>query len=65
VDDGKNTRTLVNLAPGVGRTVQGVAPWTLSSTELKSLQIYFQGGKVLLPPDAGPRIYLKEHTVSP
>ena len=65
VDDGKNTRTLVNLAPGVGRTVQGVAPWTLSSTELKSLQIYFQGGKVLLPPDAGPRIYLKEQTVSP
>ena len=65
VEDGKNTRTLVNLSPGVGRTVQGVAPWTVSSTELKSLQIYFQGGKVLLPPDAGPRIYLKEQKLSP
>lgn len=65
VDDGKNTRTMVNLTPGVGRSVVGVSPWTLSSNELKSVQIYFQGGKVLLPPDAGARIYLKELPVSP
>lgn len=65
VDDGKKTHTLVTLAPGVGRSIYGVSPWTVSSVEMKSLQIYFQGGKVLLPPDAGSRIYLKEQTVSP
>ena len=65
VDDGKKTHTLVSLAPGVGKSVYGVSPWTVSSSEMKSLQIYFQGGKVLLPPDAGSRIYLKEQAVSP
>ena len=65
VDDGKNKRTVVKLSPGVGRSVVGVSPWTLSSNDLKSVQIYFQGGKVLLPPDAGTRIYLKEQAVSP
>lgn len=65
VDDGKKTHTVVTLSPGVGKSVYGAAPWTVSSAELKSLQIYFQGGKVLLPPDAGSRIYLKEQPVSP
>lgn len=65
VDDGKKTHTLVTLAPGIGRSVYGVSPWTIASAEMKSLQIYFQGGKVLLPPDAGARIYLKEQAVSP
>jgi len=65
VDDGKKSRTMVTLTPGVGRSVYGSPPWTIASTEIKSLQIYFQGGKVLLPPDTGARIYLKEQSVSP
>ena len=65
VDDGQKKHTLVTLVPGVGKSVHGTAPWTVASNDMKSLQIYFQGGKVLLPPDAGARIYLKEQAVSP
>ena len=65
VDDGKKSHTVVTLTPGVGRSVYGSSPWTIASTEMKSLQIYFQGGKVLMPPDTGSRVYLKEQAVSP
>jgi hypothetical protein len=65
VDDGKNKRTLVTLTPGAGRSVHGAAPWTLASTDLKAVQVYFQGAKVWLPPEAGSRIYLKELPISP
>jgi hypothetical protein len=65
VEDGKNKRTLVTLTPGAGRSVHGAAPWTLASTDLKALQVYFQGAKVWLPPEAGSRIYLKEQPISP
>jgi hypothetical protein len=65
VDDGKNKRTLVTLTPGAGRSVHGAAPWTLASTDLKAVQVYFQGAKVWLPPEAGTRIYLKEQPISP
>jgi hypothetical protein len=65
VDDGKNKRTLVTLTPGAGRSVHGAAPWTLASTDLKAVQVYFQGAKVWVPPEAGTRIYLKEQPISP
>ena len=65
VDDGKNKRTLVTLTPGAGRSVHGAAPWTLASTDLKAVQVYFQGAKVWVPPEAGTRIYLKELPISP
>jgi hypothetical protein len=65
VDDGKNKRTLVTLTPGAGRSVHGAAPWTLASTDLKAVQVYFQGAKVWVPPEAGSRIYLKELPISP
>jgi hypothetical protein len=65
VDDGKNKRTLVTLTPGAGRSVHGAAPWTLASTDLKAVQVYFQGAKVWLPPEVGTRIYLKEQPISP
>ena len=65
VDDGKQKQILVTLTPGTGRTVKGHAPWTIASSDLKSVQIYFQGSKVWLPADAGQRILLTEQAVSP
>jgi hypothetical protein len=65
VDDGKNKRTLVTLSPGAGRSVHGSSPWTVASGDMKSLQVYFQGAKVWVPPEAGTRIYLKEQPISP
>lgn len=65
VDDGKNKRTLVSLIPGAGRSIHGTAPWTVASADMKSLQVFFQGAKVWVPPEAGARIYLKEQPISP
>ena len=65
VDDGLKNRTVVNLEPGVGRSVHGSAPWTVSSHSLSTAQIYFQGSKVNLPSETANRIYLKEQIPSP
>ena len=65
VDDGKNKRTLVTLTPGAGRSIHGSPPWTIAAADLKSVQVYFQGAKVWVPPEAGTRIYLKELPISP
>jgi len=65
VDDGLKNRTVVNLEPGVGRSIHGSAPWTVSSHSLSTVQIYFQGSKVNLPSDTANRIYLNEQIQSP
>ncbi len=65
VDDGKNKRNLVTLTPGAGRSIHGSPPWTIATSELKSVQVYFQGAKVWVPPEAASRIYLKEQPISP
>jgi hypothetical protein len=65
VDDGKNKRNLVTLTPGAGRSIHGSPPWTIAAADLKSVQVYFQGAKVWVPPEAGTRIYLKELPISP
>lgn len=65
VDDGKRKHTLVTLTPGAGRTVHGQSPWTITTQDLSSVQIYFQGAKVGLPADAGQRVLLTEQAVSP
>jgi hypothetical protein len=65
VDDGKSKRTLVTLSPGAGRSIHGSPPWTIATSELKSVQVFFQGAKVWMPPEAASRIYLKEQPISP
>jgi hypothetical protein len=65
VDDAKQNRTVLNLEPGAGRSVRGSPPWTISSNGLSSVTIYFQGSKLMLPANAGQRIYLAEQVVSP
>ncbi|MFM7697578.1 MAG: hypothetical protein ACKO5X_02965 [Limnohabitans sp.] len=64
VDDGKLNRTVLNLDSGAGRSVHGSPPWTISSYELSSVNIYFQGSKLALPANVGQRIYLAEQVVS-
>ncbi len=65
VDDGKNKRTLVTLTPGAGRSIHGSAPWTVATSDMKHVQVFFQGAKVWMPPEASSRIYLKEQPISP
>ena len=64
VDDGKRVRNVVNLKAGEGKTVRGSAPWVIGAGDIASLQVYFQGAKVFIPPNAGQRILLKEQAVS-
>jgi len=64
VDDGKRVRNVINLKAGVGKTVRGSAPWVISAADMASVQVYFQGAKVFVPPNAGQRILLKEQAVS-
>lgn len=63
VDDGKRVRNVVNLKAGEGKTVRGSAPWVIGAGDKASLQVYFQGAKVFIPPNAGQRILLKEQAV--
>ncbi len=65
VDDAKQNRTVLDLEPGAGRSVRGSPPWIISSNGLSSVTIYFQGSKLMLPENAGQRIYLAEQVVSP
>jgi transcriptional regulator with XRE-family HTH domain len=64
VDDGKRMLNVVNLKAGEGKTVRGSSPWVISAVDLASVQVYFQGAKVFVPPNAGQRILLKEQAVS-
>ena len=64
VDDGKRVHNVVNLKAGEGKTVRGSAPWVIGAGDIASLQVYFQGAKVFIPPNAGQRILLKEQAVS-
>lgn len=64
IEDGQKHRTVLTLEPGTGRSIHGSPPWTLVSHELKSVQIYFQGTKVLLPAEADKRIVLKEQPLA-
>jgi hypothetical protein len=64
VDDGKRVRNIVNLKAGEGKTVRGSSPWVISAADIASVQVYFQGAKVFVPPNAGQRILLKEQAVS-
>ena len=63
VDDGKRVRTVVTLKAGEGKSIHGSSPWVIASTQINSLQIYFQGSKVMIPKDAGQRIVLKEQAL--
>jgi hypothetical protein len=65
VDDGKRNRTMVRLEAGAGRSVHGVPPWTISGQGLTSVQIYFQGSKLMLNPSMGERIVLKDQALTP
>jgi hypothetical protein len=64
VDDGKRVRNVINLKAGEGRTVRGSSPWVIGAVDMASLQMYFQGAKVFVPPNPGQRILLKEQAVS-
>jgi hypothetical protein len=63
VVDGNKQATMLQLKAGDGRTVTGAAPWQLSGTQLKNVQIYFQGGRVTLPDDI-QRLTLVEQPVA-
>lgn len=63
VVDGNKQATQLQLKAGESRTVTGTAPWQLSGTQLKDVQIYFQGGRVSLPEDI-QRLTLVEQPVT-
>ena len=65
IEDAQRHRFVVALEAGVGRSVHGNPPWVLASSHLKSVQIYFQGAKVVMPAEAENHIILKEQSVSP
>lgn len=64
VDDGKRVRNVLNLKAGEGKTVRGSAPWVIGAGDIASLQVFFQGARVFIPPNVGQRILLKEQAVS-
>ena len=65
IDDAQRNRTVLNLEPGAGRSVHGSPPWIISSNSLSSVNIYYQGSKLMLPANVGQRIFLAEQVVNP
>jgi hypothetical protein len=63
VVDGNKQATLLKMKAGENRSVYGVSPWQVSSSNLSKLQIFFQGGRVSMP-DAATRVKLVEVPVS-
>jgi hypothetical protein len=60
VVDGNKQVTLLQLKSGENRSVYGPSPWQVSGTGLQKVQIYFQGGRVVLPEAASHRVKLVE-----
>ena len=63
VVDGNKQATLLQMKAGENRSVYGVSPWQVSSTNLSKVQIFFQGGRVSIQ-DATTRVKLLEVPVS-
>jgi transcriptional regulator with XRE-family HTH domain len=61
--DGNKQATFLQMKAGDSRSVYGVSPWQVSSSQLSKLQIYFQGGRVTLV-DTATRVKLLEVPVS-
>jgi len=64
VVDGNKQATLVQLKANENRSVYGVSPWQVSSSNLQKVQIYFQGGRISLPDTATNRFKLVEVSVA-
>ena len=63
--DGNKQATLLQLKAGENRSVYGVSPWQVSSSNLQKIQIYFQGGRIVFPDENTHRVKLVEVPVAP
>ena len=63
--DGNKQATLLQLKAGENRSIYGVSPWQVSSSNLQKIQIYFQGGRIVLPDEHAHRVKLVEAPVAP
>jgi hypothetical protein len=59
--DSRNQVTPLALTAGEAKTVYGAAPWRLSSNNLASLKIFFQGQRIALPDSQTTQIRLHAH----
>lgn len=64
VVDGNKQVTLLSLKAGESKSVYGPAPWQLSGNDLKKIQIYFQGWRVVLPEGVTTRFQLIEKSLT-
>ena len=64
VVDGNKQATLLSLKAGESKSVYGPAPWQLSGNDLKKIQIYFQGWRVVLPEGVTTRFQLIEKSLT-
>lgn len=64
VVDGNKLATLLSLKAGESKSVYGPAPWQLSGNDLKKIQIYFQGWRVVLPEGVTTRFQLIEKSLT-
>ena len=65
VVDGSKQVTILTLKAGESRSVYGVSPWQVSSSNLNKAQIFFQGWRVTLPSENTQRMTLIEKTTTP
>lgn len=56
--DGSGKVKSHRLEPGQVKGVAGPPPWTLQASAMQTVQVYFQGSRVRLPPEAQDRVRL-------
>lgn len=56
--DGSGKVKSHRLEPGQVKGVAGPPPWTLQASAVQTIQVYFQGARVKLPPEAQDRVQL-------
>lgn len=61
VVDSRNQVTSLALTAGEAKTIYGAAPWRLSSNNLATLKIFFQGQRIALPDAQTTQIRLHAH----
>jgi hypothetical protein len=61
IQDGQHTVSQVKLALGATQSVYGAPPWHLRLQDLDSVDVFFQGHHVLLPPTDNPQFTLIQY----
>jgi len=60
VVDANDQKTILDLKPGVAKSVYGHPPFKVYSTHYKNVKLFYQGHQIRIPEDADTYLSLNE-----